>query len=278
MIRTTRSLEAAVRAIAEEARVDLDEHPSLDRLADHRAGRLSPDEDDRVQDHLALCRSCTTRLLELAPFSHLEPPEGWEPVSEQEVEAAWREMGPELLAAVEAAKPVATLAPARLPASRARDRGPSGIWAFFSNLAMSPRFAYALAALFLLAAPLTRHWTVQQLTRPEVNITIGNLVSERDGGGLQSLTIPREASNFLLVLNLVPAETYSQYVVEVAPLNAQGPVNWQHGGLQPSIAGNFNLLVSRKSLPPGKYLISLFGQSDTTRDLIVEYRVQIEYR
>ncbi len=272
MGKTIQSLETAVRAIADEDRFDLDAHPSLDQLADHRAGRLAAGEGERVQDHLALCQTCTQLFLDLASFPRLEPPAGAEPVSEQEAAAAWREMRPELLAAAGAATPALPQAPAAKPSQRKT----SGFWANFSHLVMSPRFAYGLAALCLLAAPLTHYWTLSQLSRPEANIAIGNLVSERDGGGLQTLTIPEQASNFLLLLNLVPTGTYSDYAVEVTPLDSPGLEGWRHAGLKPSVAGNFNLLVPRKSLPPGKYLISLFGQSDTSRDLIVEYRIRIE--
>ncbi len=149
---------------------------------------------------------------------------------------------------------------------------------YVRHLLASPRFAYGLAALILLALPLTRIWTVEQLSRPDSNLAIANLVSERDGGSLQAVEIPDEANHFLLLLNLVPQRAYTDYTVVVDPLDSEGQESWRLAGIEPSIYGNFNLLVPRRYLPAGPYLISLFGRNGESLELAVKYKVQIKYQ
>ncbi len=302
MDKTTQSLEGAVQAIADEDRFALNAHPSLDQLADHRAGRLSTDDDERLMDHLALCHMCTELLLDLASFPRLEPPEGVEPVSEQEVETAWSEMGPELLAAAGVEKTAAAEAeiaaypssesvgirPAELaaaPALRAQDDAttPQGWWdmlgAFLYRLFAAPRFAYGLAAVLLLALPLTRYWTVHQLTRPDFNVPIMNLIPERRAPAApESILIPAGAEQFLLVLNVVTPRAFTDYVVEVNDASEPDDrVRWRRDGLQPSAAGNFNLLIPGRFLPAGQYQIRLLGREGDTTEDVANYTILIAH-
>ncbi len=267
---TTRSLQAAVQAIADEDRFALGAHPSLDHLDDHRAGRLPAAESERLQDHLARCSTCTELRLDLAAFPRLEPPAGVEPASDEEVEAAWRQMGPELLAA--APPPAIERARAPGPAERLRD--------YLTSLVASPRFAYGLAAVLLLALPLSHYLTRQQLVGPDFNVPIVNLVPERgpsrEPAEPQALRMPADTDRFLLVLNLVTQRPYADYTVEIADA-ADGTETWRRDGLRPSAVGNFNLLVPRRFLPAGRYEITILGRDDETLEPVVDYRIRIEY-
>ena len=49
-------------------RRDPEEHPSPEALTAYQANELSPEENERIQEHLAICRHCTEMLLELEEF------------------------------------------------------------------------------------------------------------------------------------------------------------------------------------------------------------------
>ena len=49
-------------------RQDPEDHPSPETLTAYQANELSPEEDERIQGHLAACRHCTEMLLELEEF------------------------------------------------------------------------------------------------------------------------------------------------------------------------------------------------------------------
>lgn len=49
-------------------RRDPEDHPAPETLTAYQAGELSPEEDEKIQGHLAACRHCTEMLLELEEF------------------------------------------------------------------------------------------------------------------------------------------------------------------------------------------------------------------
>jgi len=64
---------------------DPEEHPSPEALTAYQADELSPEEDERIQEHLGQCRHCTEMLLELEEFLR---PEGVEEEPEADFEGA----------------------------------------------------------------------------------------------------------------------------------------------------------------------------------------------
>jgi len=73
-------------------------HLPAERLTAYRAGELTPEEIEVVQDHLAVCRVCTAALLEIPRFEEeMEGPEA-APASEQ-TDAAWQALRARLRAA-----------------------------------------------------------------------------------------------------------------------------------------------------------------------------------
>src|SRR3954471_7094568 len=72
-------------------RPDPEEHPDPETLTAYQANELSPEEDERIQDHLAVCQHCTELLLDLEEF--LQPPEsGVEPAADFEAAVDWRRL------------------------------------------------------------------------------------------------------------------------------------------------------------------------------------------
>ena len=69
-------------------RRDPEEHPSPEELSAYQANELAPEEDERIQNHLAVCGHCTELLLDLEEF--LKPATVVaEPVADFEAAADW---------------------------------------------------------------------------------------------------------------------------------------------------------------------------------------------
>jgi hypothetical protein len=71
-----------------------EEHPDLDMLATYHFRKLSAAEAEQIRDHLAVCKSCVSSLLEFAEFcSPIEPEPA--PASPKGVEPIWTRRGNE---------------------------------------------------------------------------------------------------------------------------------------------------------------------------------------
>jgi hypothetical protein len=87
-------LDEMLGFLAEEGRNlrDPQEHPSPETLTAYQAKELSPEEDERIQSHLGVCRHCTEMLLELEE-EFLPPVEvGVAPAADFEAAADWRKL------------------------------------------------------------------------------------------------------------------------------------------------------------------------------------------
>ncbi|MBI4469452.1 MAG: zf-HC2 domain-containing protein [Acidobacteria bacterium] len=62
-------LKASLRTLAEQAIKESSGHPSPEELVDYHAGRLQPESEDRLQEHLSICPDCTQLLLDLPTFT-----------------------------------------------------------------------------------------------------------------------------------------------------------------------------------------------------------------
>ena len=72
-------------------RRDPEEHPSPEELSAYQANELTPEEDERIQDHLAVCEHCTELLLDLEEF--LKPAAvAAEPAADFEAAADWKRL------------------------------------------------------------------------------------------------------------------------------------------------------------------------------------------
>ncbi|MEO1084723.1 MAG: zf-HC2 domain-containing protein, partial [Acidobacteriota bacterium] len=67
-----------------------DRHPSFETLLDLTLGDLPAEQADEVREHLTQCDPCRRQVEELLDESE-EPPEGLEPVTDTERQAAWEE-------------------------------------------------------------------------------------------------------------------------------------------------------------------------------------------
>ena len=241
-------IEPVLRALAAKARRTLDDHPTPEELVAYRAGELTAEDEERIRDHLALCRDCSQLLLDLKEFEDAAPEEE-AGLSDIQVEAAWRRLRPRL---------------------EERKVLTSPRW--FA----SPRFAYGLAAgLFLCTVGLSvwglsLQQKVRELSEPLPNAPIGDLHAEGGGavrGGPGEPEILRSRPGGVLVLDFDPRD-FRRFDVELRKDGKGGELLWSGGGLVESEEGSYTLGLPRSGFQPGLYWIDLYGVDGGRREWV----------
>jgi hypothetical protein len=232
-----------------------DAHPDPERLAAYHAGELSPEEEGRIQDHLALCRECAALLLDLDGLADPGFGAGADLTAKG---AVWQSLREEIA-------PQARVVPLRRPA-------PS-----------PPRWLQALAASLLIATLGLSLWvaslrrTVAELSSPEPNAPVLDLYSSGtrgEGSPAPVLTVPAGARLFTLLLNSAGQRRYEGYRVEIQ--RAGGGKVWENREIEPFSFGSFSLTIPRRALGPGDYRVRLFGRSGETEEPIDDYAFRVE--
>lgn len=238
-------------------------HPDAETLAAYPARELPEEDEQRVQDHLLVCRECAALLLDLEglgdpDFGHdVEIPTGTE-------EALWERLRQEIRE--EPAPPAAVV---QFPPRR---RGVPPPW----TSALAAALLVAVIGLSTWVAALRR--TVDELSRPEVNAPVLDLVplgiGQRDEAAAPDAEVPASARMFTLILSPARRGDFRDHEVEIAP--AGGAVVWQARGLRPNDYGSFSLTVPRRALGTGEQRIRLFGIANGgERELLGEYALQV---
>ncbi|HEY4562722.1 MAG TPA: zf-HC2 domain-containing protein [Thermoanaerobaculia bacterium] len=239
---------------------DAGEHPDTEVLAAYQARELPPAEEQRVQDHLALCRECALLLLDLEELD--DPDFGREiEVPAGTGEALWSRLRQEIRAA-----PAAAVVP--FPRRR---------------LAAPPPWMSALAAALLVAVIGLSVWvaslrrTVEGLSRPEVNAAVLDLVpggvGQREGGSAPAAVVPSGSRLFTLILSPGRRGDFQDYAAEIA--RPGGAVTWRGRGLRPNAYGSFSLTLTRRAFAAGEHRLRLFGIRNGGREVLGEYAFQI---
>ena len=86
------SWKEALRALARRRERELEVHPSPAKLVAYLDGELSAEEQERLRDHLAVCRPCAGLVRDLGALSDLEVPEEAARHLEEDVEAGWESL------------------------------------------------------------------------------------------------------------------------------------------------------------------------------------------
>lgn len=234
------------------------EHPDAETLAAYHARELPEEEEHRIQDHLLVCRECAGLLLDLEGLGNpgfgreIDLPAGTE-------EALWNRLRQEI--------PKQEAIPFQ-PRSRTAP----------------PPWMSALAAALLLAVIGLSAWvaslrrTVDELSRPEVNAPVLDLVPHgigpRDEGAAPGAEVPAGARMFTLILNPSRRGDFQDYEAEIAP--AGGEMAWRNRGLRPNDYGSFSLTLLRRAFEAGDHRLRLFGIGrEGERELLGEYRLRI---
>lgn len=257
--------ESEIRQAVEEwmavAGGEAGEHPDAEVLAAYHARQLPPAAERRVQDHLLLCRECAGLLLDLEKLGdpdfgrEIEIPAGTE-------EALWAGLRREIRQEPAPAAAVVPFPRRRIP---------------------PPPWISALAAALLVAVIGLSAWvaslrrTVGELSRPEVNATVLDLIprgiGQREGGEASAAVVPSGARMFTLILSPARRGDFQDYAAEIA--RPGGGVVWREGGLRPNVYGSFSLTLPRRALEAGEHRLRLFGIRGGGREVLGEYALQI---
>lgn len=216
--------------LAEEARTG-DAHPELDDLVDYHAGRLEPEDEERVRDHLVGCRACARALIELEPL--VEPEAVDLKVVDLEARVALREL----------------------------ERRVAG-----ERRGAIPALVYGTAAACLVAAAGLALWVVdlrRELNRPRINVAVEYL----DAAELRDVATPAyqlPGGQTAWVLGLFPEDPLRRLPeYEVVLLDGAGREIWRERGLVLNDADAVTLLIPRRWIAPAKpYRIELYGLDD----------------
>jgi hypothetical protein len=237
------ALDAALRDLARERRRSLGDDPSADELADYLAGALPPEEEERIQEHLALCPECASLVVDLAAL--LQPPAEAPPAAALpagEREQAWERLAWRLRTAGGSAT---------APSRRWRGR------------------PLALAASLILGIGLgvLGGRLIRPADRPRADVALLELAPE--GAGAQRSTetarrfrLPARAGRVALLLDLGDLRRFPRYEVDlVAP---DGRVAWRERDALRAEDGTFLLeLPATAVATSGRYRIRLRGAGET---------------
>ena len=215
------SFEESLRALAAR-RPRGEDHPTPQDLIAYRAGELSPEGDDRIQEHLTQCRDCAQLLLDLAEFEQFpQPPEEMGPVDAR-TEASWQRLRARLgeggkgrEAVQETDEDAAVPSPAVLLPRRTRVplwRRPALPWTLAAGL--------AFCSLGLWQHSGRQERRIEELSRPQAVRTV-TLEAEDNGSrgaGEERPVRAGEGVAYDLLLSSDPtAPVYPLYAVEIVP-------------------------------------------------------------
>ena len=236
------------------------EHPELDTLVDYLSDTLDEDQDERMRDHLAACKQCGAKVLDLEPLVNPEaPPEG---VADLALEVAWKDLK------------------SRMQVAQAPRSAPG-----------AARWPMALAASMLVGVVGLSVWVtelrrstgqlreqVAGLSRPQVNLPLF-YVDELTRSSTNEATpveVPAEAMYFVLIFSSAEFGGYDSFELDFT--DAEGREVLRSTGLELSESGGLRLGLSRDVLPADEYRIRLSALDGGEPRVLEEYRRRISYR
>lgn len=283
-----RSFEASLRVLAEEARGGLREHPSPADLAAFQAGALSRDAADGVEEHLAACPGCTRYFLDLAALSdgRVEGREG-ERLSDEEVAADWEAIRrridePAAAAPVEPGMASGDIArgdsaeespPAAPPPVADRDT--------WYRTVPPLRLLAAGLAVAALALGAWSYSLLREAREIRADVQIVSLLPRGEGvrGGGEEHQISAGTGPSVLVLTRFGEEDYPDHALEIVEAGEEtGRLIWRADGLELQREGSSRILAIQLpagSLPPGRYVLRLFGLGQGERRLLAVYDLSV---
>jgi hypothetical protein len=206
--------EESLRALAARRRSGED-HPAPEDLVAYRAGDLTAEEDDRIQEHLTQCRDCARLLLDLAEFEQLTPPPDELGPVDARAEASWQRLRSRLRDEEEDEVEPPVLQHRPRPRVPVWQR-PAIPWALAAGLAV------CVLGLGLRMGSLGRQIT--ELEKPRAVRTV-TMTSEEEivrGGGEEAPVHAGESVSCDLVLPSDPTvPTYPLYEVKIVPATGE---------------------------------------------------------
>lgn len=280
-------LNPKLRDLADRERRNLGPHPTPEQLADYHAEKLSAEEEERIQEHLALCPECAELFLDLVDFAGPEPARDVSGLTDEEVDAAWQDMRARLsgTAAAAAGKPpeappaaeVRTPRPVPEPPPEPRAEAPAAAKVATvaeagtvvplqrperqGDGAYAPRRLYqSLAAMFLLTTLGAGFWALslqRQLREPQVGAVEVSLRPEGESTRSGS-TVPSAREPLSLRISSFDLPDSERYRVEI--LGSEGSTLWSREGVEaPPDDGPLRVDFRPGYFTPGEYRVHIVG-------------------
>ncbi len=252
------------RAPVQEA---LAEHPTPEALTAYDADELTPEQDDRIQEHFLECRDCPELLLDYKTFTAPDAADQEVPgLSDSWVAASWESLR------------------ARLAAETHAGRWRSFVARLVGRFPSAP-MAYALATGFFACSVGLSFWVtslqreVGWLQEPQLNLPIAYLhLAEATRGDqpASSFVVPPGVRSFLLVLTPLVEPMETGYRLEIR--TRDGGEVWSGSGLARTDEGTFVIGLSRQFLKAGEYRILLFHDGGGGAKVVEEYAMRLLYQ
>ncbi len=249
-----------------------DDHLDSESLVAYHEGQMEPEQREVATEHLAACRECSERLLELARLGRPEVEPELAARLADDKDDDWRRLA-------------ARLDSDEVEKSATADRPPLELKIPPSPPAPVPaagsRFVYALAAGLFVACLGFGAWVlalreqVASLLLPRANVEI---VSLRPGDATRTRSTPAETIAHAggvgkpLVLILNPTEPPRALPHRLEIRDPEGRLFGQVADLRPEPkVGTFHLTLPDSLLPPGTYTLSLYLEEN----LVAKFRLRL---
>jgi hypothetical protein len=120
--------------------------------------------------------------------------------------------------------------------------------------------------------------SVDDLSRPQVNVPITDLEQQFDRGGgvATTVTAPVGANIFTLILHVSDVPSFPDYALEV--IDGRGQRLMRAQSLRKSQLNTFTVALPRRLLPAGRYRLKLYGLRSGRGEVVAEYRMRLNYR
>jgi hypothetical protein len=277
------SFRDALREFAQEERHHLGEHPSIPELAAYRDRTLPEVEQERIADHLALCRTCRELVLELGEFEDPLPGGGEAPEGEPQTRAAWEALRARMSAGVVAemspiyrfeeeplrsgARPAtgAEAGSARGPRTGGEpEPGPRGAESRKTARWFRNRAALATAASLVLAVGgvyfgLHERSKREEHQRSRKDVYVVDLLPPEEGTRSiqEGAQVPARVKHFLLLIAPPIASPHREYQYEVLRGNQVVDQGELTAGIDQEDSGSLSIEFSREELSGGSYELVL---------------------
>jgi cell division protein FtsB len=118
--------------------------------------------------------------------------------------------------------------------------------------------------------------TIDELTRPQLDIPIIDLDTIRSGGTepAMPIEIPRTASSVTLILNFNDRRQHPVYEVEI--FDQRNDKIWR--GQSKSHGNKLTMTLPRRFLPGGPYHIKLLGLKNNQKVPVADYAIMVSYK
>jgi Putative zinc-finger len=260
-----RDLNQLLGRLAEDGRgrPDPAEHPSDGTLSFYHARKLSPEEEDRVRNHLVECKRCRDLLLEYAEFmeddEEEEQPAG---VADFGAAADWQRL-----------RGVVTAAEETKRVDRAYETGTPR--SFFRSL----KTAYSIAAVLALAVVGLSIYVAnlgRQEATPEASVSEISLRSDNRAELEQVVLPPGEDRKIPFSLSAPDSKPYPRYVLKAFDAADREVRSWED--LEADEAEEFHFTLDSRVFAPGINTLRILGIDGEKTVLIGEYQFNLVRR